>query len=67
MRLNVNGFFDVKKQTLAKPSIEFIFFKITFFIFVQKNGPINDESHIYKVTITKMDGTLLSKLLNIRI
>ena len=35
MILNVNGSFDVKNQTLAKPFIEFLFFKIIFFIFLQ--------------------------------
>ena len=49
MILNINGSFDVKK-TLIKPFIEFIFFKIFFFVFCTKNGPINMESHMYKVT-----------------
>ena len=50
MKLNVNGSFDVKKGTLTKPFIEFIFFKINFFVFSEKNGPNNIECHMYKVT-----------------
>ena len=50
MRLNVNGSFDVKKRTLIKPFIKFLFFKIILFVFCTKNGPINVESCMYKVT-----------------
>ena len=39
-----------EKKTLTKPFIEFIFFKVSFLFFVRKNGPINVESHMYKVT-----------------
>jgi hypothetical protein len=43
MRLNINGPFDGKKWTLAKPFIEFIISKIHFFFFsffVQKMNPL---------------------------
>ena len=36
MTLNVIGSFDVKKWTLTIPFIEFIFFKINFFVFCTK-------------------------------
>ena len=39
MTVNVIRSFDVK--TLAIPFIEFIFFKIFFFVFCTKNGPNN--------------------------
>ena len=57
MRLNVNVSFDVKKRTLTKPYIEFLFFKINFFVFCTKNGPITIESHMHKVT--KMERALM--------
>ena len=54
MRLNVNVSFDVcKKQTLTKPFTEFIIFISIFCFFVQKNGPINVESHMYEVSKLK--------------
>ena len=45
-----------KKRTLTKPFIEFLFFKINFFVFVQENRPNTVEFHMYKVT--KMERTL---------
>ena len=49
MTLNVIGSFDVKKPgTLDKPFIEFLFFKICFF--VQKNRPNNIGCYMLKIT-----------------
>ena len=53
MRLNVNKCVFLFKKTpiLAKPFIEFIFFKLCFFVFsVQKYGPINIAPHMYRGT-----------------
>ena len=47
--LNVIGPFDVKKyRTFTKPFIEFLFFKIIFFILCTKNGPNNVNFHMYR-------------------
>ena len=43
MILNINLSHDEKNQTLTKPYIKFILFKINF---EQKNGPINVESGV---------------------
>ena len=54
------GLLMLKKGTFTKPFIEFIFSsKSIFSFFVQKNGPINVESHTYKMT--NLDGTYFSK------
>ena len=51
LRLKINGSFNIRKKgTPTKPFIEFILFKIIFLVFVQKNGPINVESEMYRVT-----------------
>jgi hypothetical protein len=54
MRLNVNGSFDIKKtQKLPNLSLNSFLQNQIFSFFVKKNGPINVESHIYKVTTIK--------------
>ena len=47
MRLNINGFFDIKTPNNF---IKFNFFKIIFFhFFCTKNGPIYVKSHMFEV------------------
>ena len=54
MTLNVVESVDVKKQTLDKAFIEFLFFEIIFFLFfVQKGRPNTVEFPMYKVTKLK--------------
>ena len=50
MTLNIIWSYDVEKRTRTKPSIEFVFFKIFIFVFVQKSGSNNLECYMYKVT-----------------
>ena len=50
MRLNINGSFDVKKT--QSPFIEFIFFKINFFVFcTKKMDPLTIFTHWIKSDI----------------
>jgi hypothetical protein len=59
MRLNVNRSFDVKKITLTKPLIEFIFFKIFFLSFLYKKWTqLHRVSYVKDNYVTIIEHTL---------